>query len=532
MTLSRRTFSKLAGATAAGGLFPPGLLFASAQDERPFLRFAANASDVFNLDPHFSTTYQDWMIRDMLFNGLIRYKPGDSSVMEPDIATEMPTATINEDGSQTWTFLLRDDVTCHPTEATEAYTLTASDVVFSYNKASSPDASAFWQDYEGWTFEELDDRTVAITVPAALSEALFYPRVANYLSGFIVPRKSYEAIGKEAYVMSPAGTGPFMFASHTPQNNVQLVANDAYFRGAPALGGVEVRFVNDPTSRELALQSRDVDVIHALPDSRWVERIDGLDDISVDVFGVGEVVALHLDTTHDILKDKRIREAILISMSREAHAALAGEPISKMVFSVAPYDVVPGGLTREEAEAADVLFPQDIERAKELLAEAGYADGFELNLVSSELPVYLRHYEVLAEELRQIGIVVKLEVVQHAAMHELIRQGRNAVVFYPVFRPNVDFYLTHFFTSESGGVNFSHFTVDDLRDQARAETDPDKQIDLWKQAMIEIQANCAATGLLYNNNAYGRWDDVDYGHELISSIQLYPNINEATAINA
>jgi len=150
--------------------------------------------------------------------------------------------------------------------------------------------------------------------------------------------------------------------------------------------------------------------------------------------------------------------------------------------------------------------------------------------VSSELPIYRKHYEVLSEELRQIGITVKLEVVQHAAMHELIRQGRNAIVFYPVFRPNVDFYLTHFFTSESGVVNFSHFTLDDMRDQARAETDPDKQVEIWKEAMIEIQATCAAVGLLYNNNAYGRWDDVDYGHELISSIQLYPNIDETTSL--
>ena len=130
MTLSRRTFTRLSGAAAAG-LVLPGHTPAAGQDNRPILRFAANASDVFNLDPHFSTTYQDWMIRDMLFNGLIRYTPGDSSSLEPDIAREMPTATINADGTQTWTFLLRDDVICHPTATTEAYPLTSADVVFS-----------------------------------------------------------------------------------------------------------------------------------------------------------------------------------------------------------------------------------------------------------------------------------------------------------------------------------------------------------------------------------------------------------------
>src|SRR5690606_7264328 len=142
--------------------------------------------------------------------------------------------------------------------------------------------------------------------------------------------------------------------------------------------------------------------------------------IMVDIFGVGEVLSLHLDTEHELLQDARIREAIVLAISRIGHANLASEPVSKIVYSVAPYDSVPGGLTEEEAAEADVLFPQDIERAKQLMADAGYADGFELDLVSSELPIYRQHYEILAEELRQIGIETSLEIVQHAAMHELI----------------------------------------------------------------------------------------------------------------
>lgn len=529
MTLTRRTFTRLAGA-AAGGLLAGARFDALAQGERPVLRFAANASDVFNLDPHFSTSYQDWMIRDMVFNALIRFVPSDSSQYEPDIAVDMPTATGNDDGTQTWTFQLRDDVMVHGTDLVDSYAITASDVIFSFNKASSPETSAFWQDYEGWTFEEVDPRTITITVPYALTEGLFYPKISNYLSGFIVPQKPYEAIGKDGFVLRPVGTGPFRFESHTPQSNVMLLAHDAYFRGAPNLGGVEVRFIADPTSRELALQSRDVDVVHGLPDSRWAQRLDDLDGISVDIIGVGEVMTLYLDTEHEILQDARVREAIIRSISRENHVAAAGEPVSIPVYSIASHDAVPGGLTREEAEKAGVLFGQDFDRARELLAEAGYPDGFEMSLVSSELPIYRKHYEILAEELRQVGVNVELEVVQHAAMHELIRQDRNAVVFYPVFRPNIDFYLTHFLTSDSGVVNFASYTMDDLRDRARRETDPERQVEIWKQAMIQVQADFAAIGLFYNKNVYARLDGVDYGHELVSSIQLYPNITENTTI--
>lgn len=115
-------------------------------------------------------------------------------------------------------------------------------------------------------------------------------------------------------------------------------------------------------------------------------------------------------------------------------------------------------------------------------------------------------------------------------MHELIRQDRNAVVFYPVFRPNIDFYLTHFLTSESGVVNFANYTMDKLRDEARMETDPVRQAEIWQQAMIQVQADFAAIGLFYNNNVYARLDGVNYGHELVSSIQLYPNITENTTV--
>jgi peptide/nickel transport system substrate-binding protein len=172
----------------------------------------------------------------------------------------------------------------------------------------------------------------------------------------------------------------------------------------------------------------------------------------------------------------------------------------------------------------------DPDRARALLAEAGYPDGFELDLVTSEMEDYRVNYEVLAEELRQVGITVNLEVVQHAAMHDLIRQGRNAIVIYVAYRPTADTYLTQFFTTGGGVTNFSHFTVDALRDQARAETDPDAQAQLWKDAAIEIQSNFAAMGLLIKNLVFARRDEVNYGHELVSVVQLYPGIDETTSI--
>jgi peptide/nickel transport system substrate-binding protein len=530
MAISRRTFSKLVGATVAGTAVARAATPAFAQDEGQVLRLAINAADIATLDPHFASGTQDRAIVDMIFNGLVRFTPGDASSFEPDLAEEMPTPAENEDGTQTWSFTLKSGVMTHPVEGADSAELTVDDILFSFEKASNPDSSAYAGDYEGWTFA-VNDGTFQITLPEPLSETLFLPKVANYSGGYIIPQAAYEALGADAFITNPAGTGPFAFESHTPQNNVMLTAFADFYRGAPQLSGVEVRFIADSTSRELALQSGDVHVASGLPEAQWVERMNQMDGITAEVFGVGEAIFLNLNVEHEILQDPQVREAIMLAVSRDSHVALMGSPVGEPIYSVVPAPM-PGGLTQEEAAEAGVDFPQDTARAQELLAEAGYADGFELDLVTSEMEDYRVNYEVLAEELRQVGITVNLEVVQHAAMHELIRQDRNAIVIYVAFRPTADTYLTQFFTTDGGVTNFSKFTVDELRDQARAETDADAQIQLWKDAAIEIQSNFAGTGLLAKNLVFARSNSVDYGHELVSVVQLYPGIDETTSIAA
>ncbi|MGH2549236.1 MAG: ABC transporter substrate-binding protein, partial [Thermomicrobiales bacterium] len=196
-----------------------------------------------------------------------------------------------------------------------------------------------------------------------------------------------------------------------------------------------------------------------------------------------------------------------------------------------PTGIVAGSLSQEEAAAAGVVYQQNIDRAKELLTEAGHPDGFTLKLVTSEQTAYLSQYTVLQEELAQIGITIELEVVQHAVMHEQIRAGSNAITLYIAYRPTADTYLSQFFTSGGGVTNFSKFQLDDEIAAARAETDPDAQIAAWKQINIEILQNYAAFGLLYTNQVYVRQSSVDYGHELITVPQLYPGYDETTTIN-
>jgi peptide/nickel transport system substrate-binding protein len=506
--------------------------------EPVILTYADKAADLGTLDPHFAASTNDRNVVDMVFNGLIRYKPGDGSVFEPDLTTELPEPEL-VDGKQVWTFKLRSGVMCHPSDEVPSYELTSEDVVFSLQKSANADTSAYAGEYAGMAVEAVDASTVKITLDTPLSPVLFYPKVSDYAGGFIVCKKSYEALGAEAFKTNPIGTGPFMFDSYSPQEKILLVANEDYFRGRPKLDGIDYRFMPELNSRELGLKSGELDVINGAAEGIWVERMSAEDGIEVDVYGVGEVATIHFDITVEPLDNPLVRKAIAYALDRDEFLALFGEPVAANVYSQVPAQFLPGGLTQEEVAALDLEYAVDRDMARELLAEAGYEDGFSLEMVSSERESYLKNYESMQAQLAEIGIDIKINVVDHSSMHSMIREDVNPIVIYVAWRPNADVYLTRFYHSDSIVVtgakpdtNFSHYEeIDDLIEGARAELDSEKQIEMWKEAQIKILSDMVAYPLQYQNQVTARHDYVDFGHELKSVLALYAQFTENTTIN-
>jgi peptide/nickel transport system substrate-binding protein len=501
------------------------------------LRIAQNASDVGSLDPHFATTTQDRSLVDMVFNGLVRYKPGDGSVFEPDLATSLPTPRV-VDGKQVWTFSLRKGVMCHPTTGVPSYPLTSEDVVYSLQKSADKNRSAYAADYTGMTVEAPDAQTVKITLDKPLSPILFFAKVANYSGGFIVCKKAAEKLGPDGMKTRPVGTGPFMFKSYSPQERVQLVANPAYFRGKPQLDGVDFRYMPDISSRELALRNGQLDVINGVPDKAWVDKMKGVSGVKVDVFGVGEVAILHLQTTAPPLDKLEVRKAIAHALDRDEFVALFGPGIGENVYSPVPVKFLAGGLTREELAAKGLDYKMDRERAKKLLADAGFPNGFSLEMVTSEMTGYRVLYESMQAQLAKVGIKANVKVVDHSSFHSMIRKDANPLVIYIAWRPNADIYFTQFLHSDSivvtgkkPNTNFSHYNkIDGLIEQARNETDQAKQVALWKEAQIKALEDMVVYPISYQNQVYARSNAVDYGHELISVLALYPGITEKTRL--
>src|SRR5699024_7439206 len=110
----------------------------------------------------------------------------------------------NDDGTQTWTFTLKEGVMTHSIEGVEPVELTVDDLLFSFEKASNPDSSAYAGDYEGWSFAAGEgDREFQITLDLPVSPSLFLPKVANYSGGYVIPQAPFESVGAESFTTKP-----------------------------------------------------------------------------------------------------------------------------------------------------------------------------------------------------------------------------------------------------------------------------------------------------------------------------------------
>jgi peptide/nickel transport system substrate-binding protein len=514
------------------------------------LNIAFDAGDLQTLDPHRAATTVDRATVDMIFNGLVRYPPGDQVRVEPDLATSWKVSP----DKKVWTFTLRKGVFFHPYPGNPGgYELTSEDVVYSFKRAADTKRSSYAGEYTGMTFEAVDPYTVRITIDKPISDTLFLAKVASYAGGMIVCRKAVEEKGDDWIKTYPVGTGPFMFESYEPRQKTLLVANAKYFRGAPALKQVVVRYIAAVNSRELGLQSGELQIIEGLKEDKWLEKVAMFPDVTVKSFGPCETQVLNFNMTKPPFNDIRVRKAFSYAVSREGVAAFMGKGLAVPIYSPAQAPPAPGALTKEEAMKAGVVYEENIAEAKKLLSEAGFPNGLKTEVIISEMASsYQKPMVAIQAQVKKAGIDMALKVVDHSSFHSLVREDASPIVYYSAWRPNVDVYLTRFYHSDSvvksgkkPDTNFSHYgvvdangdgkidSIDDPIEKARWELDSNKQIALWKEAQIKLLRDVAVVPIIRLKYAYPMKSNVDLGHPLEFSWATYsPQITEKTRILA
>ncbi|MEX2502273.1 MAG: ABC transporter substrate-binding protein [Trueperaceae bacterium] len=343
-------------------------------------------------DPTASTSQEiPRVVYHNVFEGLVRFDA--SGAIVPALAESWE---LSDDGLAL-TFQVREGVSFH-----DGSPLTLDDVVAKFERATDPDSGhtnpQYYDAIENVVTDE-DAHTVTFELSRP-SQGLLYNLARP--DGIVYPAGTAETQRSR-----PVGTGPFRFASYLEGNEVRLERfEDYYLDGVPYLDAVTFRIIGDPNTRFAALQAGDIDLIGtALPPEQFLQLANDPNLKGTEGTATTEIT-LALNNAREPLSDPLVRQAITHAIDKNAIVDGAmfglGTPIGTHMSPAEPYYVDLTG-----------TYPYDPERARELLAEAGYEDGF---TVSFELPepynIERRSGQVIAQQLAEVGITVELSVVE------------------------------------------------------------------------------------------------------------------------
>ncbi|MEP3056314.1 ABC transporter substrate-binding protein [Ascidiaceihabitans sp.] len=343
----------------------------------------------------------DSVLYSNVFEGLTRFM-GDGSV----VAGLASGWEISEDGL-TYTFTLRDGVTFH-----DGSTMDAEDVKFSLDRARAEDSV----NAQKALFAGITDVSVtnASTVVVTLSE----PN-GNFLfnmawgDAVIVAPESIEGIKQ-----TPIGTGAFKFVSWTQGDKIELARNPDYWGTAPALETATFKFISDPTAAFAAVMAEDVDVFSGFPAPENLPQFEADPRFQVLIGSTEGETILSTNNKQPPFDNVKVREALAHAIDRQAIVDGAmfgyGTPIGT---HFAPHNPAYVDLKANSS--------YDPEKAKALLAEAGFADGFETTLHLPPPSYARRGGEIIAAQLAEVGIKAEITNVEWAQWLETVFRGKN-----------------------------------------------------------------------------------------------------------
>jgi peptide/nickel transport system substrate-binding protein len=343
----------------------------------------------------------DSVLYSNVFEGLTRFM-GDGSI----VAGLAESWEISDDGL-TYTFKLRDGVTFH-----DGTTMDAEDVKFSLDRARAEDSvNAQKALYTGISdVEVIDPLTVKVTLSEPNGSLLFN---LAWGDAVIVAPESIENIKQ-----MPVGTGAFKFVNWVQGDKIELERNDAYWGDAPALAKATFKFISDPTAAFAAVMAEDVDAFAGFPAPENLPQFEADPRFQVLVGSTEGETILSTNNAQPPFDNIKVREALAHAINRQAIIDGAmfgyGTPIGT---HFAPHNPAYVDLTG--------MSEYDPEKSKALLAEAGFADGFETTLHLPPPSYARRGGEIVAAQLAEVGIKAEIINVEWAQWLETVFKGKN-----------------------------------------------------------------------------------------------------------
>jgi len=443
------------------------LTLSSAQTQGGTLRVAW-AQDPVGLDPHITSARSSIQILENVLDTLVTLDA------EQNVVPSLAESWSVSDDNLTWTFKLRSGV-----QFSSGRDLTAEDVVYTYERMLDPETGS-GQAYllAGVTAVEAPDASTVVLTLESPNPALL-TKLAGSKSVGIIARESVE---DGTINTQPIGSGPFVIADYQPGVRVTLEKNPNYWQeGLPYLDAIEVQIITDENVRRTALIAGDVDWAISVP-AQSVSELKGNTDLVVDEVPAGAYWYIGLNLEREVLSDVRVRQAIAMTVNRDniAMAAAFGnaqptqDPIpssSVWAYGYAPYTYDP-------------------EAARALLAEAGYPDGLELEIMpTTQYEESIRVAQVVQANLAEIGIRATIRTLEWAEWLEEEGSG-NYDTYICSWNGNVD--PDDFFGAQHGTgevfnfTGYSNETVDELLDEGKNTDDFETRRGIYEQINQQV----------------------------------------------
>ena len=421
-----------------------------------------------SLDPHKTVKAGTREVMFNVFEGLM--KPTPNGDLTPAIAESYE---VSED-RMTYTFHLREGVQFH-----NGKTVTAEDVVYSIQRCAAATETGIVQVEAFSVIQSIktpDDKTVAITISEPSNEFI------SYMTTAILPADY------DKQDTAPVGTGPFKFVSRTAQDSVVLEKFDGYW-GTPAqLDKVTLKIIENADSLMMSLQSGAIDLCAHLT-STQVAQLE--EDFNVAEGTMNLVQAMYLNNAVEPFDDVRVRQALCYAVDKQEIIDLAfdgyGSPIGSSMYPA---------FGKYFDDSLTNYYTKDVEKAKALLAEAGYPGGFDMTItVPSNYKPHMDTAEVLVQQLAQIGVNAAIEPIEWESWVSDVyvgRQFQSTVVGVDASNMTARALLERF-TSDYGKnfINYNNAEYDALFRQTLTAYDDAEQTALYKQMLANLTENAA-----------------------------------------
>lgn len=347
-----------------------------------------------------------YSIQYAVHDAMLKHMPGHP--ISPSLAESYEIAT----DFRSATFRLREGITFHNGEP-----VTSEDVKFTFENYRGANAGTLKEKTE--RIETPDARTVRFVFSEPFLDFLILYGTPASGAGWIVPKTYYEQVGPDGFKQNPIGAGPYKFVRQAAGAEIELEAFTEYWRKTPSVKTLILRGQTEGTTRVAALQTGEADLIQSIP-GELIETVRADPNLTVAPIQSSPfwIEMADFADPNSPFNDVRVRQAVSLALDRQAlsDAETGGlsQPLGNWILPEWP-----GAITWEP-------FPHDLERAKQLMAEAGYPDGFDVEQFTP-LPPFFSLAERAITQLRAVGIRTRLNQMERAAFSAKIAEGPGAL---------------------------------------------------------------------------------------------------------